>query len=96
MILIYFFSSSGLTVGVGVVWFLSVVSEEYAASSGRRTTWVTMYAYKYGWAVVAAGGAGIGAFLAALLTGHSHLVAHSPVTARPTSFDEGLARPLLR
>ncbi|XP_064120411.1 uncharacterized protein LOC135225079 [Macrobrachium nipponense] len=91
--------STGLSVGVGVVWFVSVISEEYGMASGQRTSWSDMYAYRYGWSVMTAGVGGVAAFLAALLTGHSHLARHALVTvlrARSSSTDESLARPLLR
>lgn len=82
--------------GVGVVWFVSVVSEEYGVASGRRTSWSAMYAYRYGWSLMAAGGAGVSAMLAALLTGHAHLGRHAPLLRTRTNTEESLARPLLR
>ncbi|XP_037773535.1 forkhead box protein L2-like, partial [Penaeus monodon] len=48
-----------LSVGAGVVWFVSVVSEEYGAAYGRRTSWSSLYAYRYGWALLGAGGGGV-------------------------------------
>ncbi|XP_066978509.1 uncharacterized protein [Macrobrachium rosenbergii] len=94
------YSLGGLSVGVGVVWFVSVISEEYGMASGQRTSWSDMYAYRYGWSVMTAGVGGVAAFLAALLTGHSHLARHAPLVtvlrARSSSTDESLARPLLR
>nr|XP_053656727.1 transcription factor SPT20 homolog [Cherax quadricarinatus] len=95
------FSMAGLSVGVGVVWFVSVVSEEYAIASGRRTSWSSMYAYRYGWSLMAASSAGVAALLAALLTGHAHLARHAPLVGgmmktRSSSTEESLARPLLR
>ncbi|XP_042214867.1 uncharacterized protein LOC121861288 [Homarus americanus] len=94
------YSLGGLSVGVGVVWFVSVVSEEYGIASGRRTSWAAMYAYRYGWALMAASSAGVAALLAALLTGHAHLARHAPLVAgmktRSSSTEESLARPLLR
>ncbi|XP_068241421.1 uncharacterized protein [Palaemon carinicauda] len=94
------YSLGGLSVGVGVVWFVSVISEEYSMASGRRTSWSDMYAYRYGWSVMTAGVGGVAALLAALLTGHSHLARHAPLVtvlrARSSSTDESLAKPLLR
>ncbi|XP_069970724.1 uncharacterized protein [Penaeus vannamei] len=103
------FSLAGLSVGAGVVWFVSVVSEEYGAAYGRRTSWSTLYAYRYGWALLAAGAGGVCALLAALLTGHAYLARHGPlmglggpgggsgILGRSVSgTEESLARPLLR
>lgn len=53
-----------------------------------------MYSYWYGWSLGTAGGAGIGALLAALLTAHAHVTRHKPLFAKVC--EENLQRPLLR
>ncbi|KAK4304415.1 hypothetical protein Pmani_023641 [Petrolisthes manimaculis] len=95
------YSLAGLSVGVGVVWFVSVVSEEYGGARGRGTRWSALYAYQYGWSVLAAWGAGVAALVAALLTGHAHFSRHDPLEGVSMRIgaggdEEGLVRPLLR
>lgn len=61
-----------------MVWFLSVVTEEFVSAARQGTAWSSRYNFRYGWSVLAAAASAGASFLAALCTGHAHMAKYSP------------------
>ncbi|XP_047739987.1 uncharacterized protein LOC125179008 [Hyalella azteca] len=72
------FTLAGLSTGVAVVWFLSVITEEFVATARQGTAWSSHYSFRYGWSLLSAAASAGASFLAALFTGHAHMANFAP------------------
>lgn len=61
-----------------MVWFLSVVTEEFVSAARQGTAWSKFYSYSYGWSLMSAAASAGASFLAALCIGHAHMTQYTP------------------